>query len=150
MGHQDHYIIRGAPIRCECGSHWRRIDLPRSHGSYTQGEPMLTWIDRVPFVNIPSFGICMAAVGSASTDEVLALGKGPLAIPAREPVDTYYDELGLAYTGCMCKPVTAKLWSDPENKLLIRGERALVYESFLTCIYGGRIIFEESGQNYVF
>lgn len=66
MGHEDHYIVRGAPIRCEHGSHIRRIDLPRSHGSYTQEQPMLTWIDREPLVNIPSFGVCSAAVGGSA------------------------------------------------------------------------------------
>ena len=34
------YLVRGAELYCNCGTHKRRLNLPICHGVYTNGKPM--------------------------------------------------------------------------------------------------------------
>ena len=52
------YVVRGALLFCNHGSHRRRLNLPRCHGVYALKHPVMFKPDCVVDVNIPSFGVC--------------------------------------------------------------------------------------------
>ena len=56
------YLVRGAELYCNCGTHKRRLNLPICHGVYTNGQPMMHEEDCEvgDDKNIPSFGICQS------------------------------------------------------------------------------------------
>jgi len=56
------YLVRGAELYCNCGTHKRRLNLPICHGVYTNGKPMMHEEDCEvgDDKNIPSFGICQS------------------------------------------------------------------------------------------
>ncbi len=35
------YLVRGAELYCNCGTHKRKLNLPICHGVYTNGQPMM-------------------------------------------------------------------------------------------------------------
>ena len=35
------FLVRGAKLRCSCGSHGRCLNLPKSHGVYYNGAPLV-------------------------------------------------------------------------------------------------------------
>jgi len=57
MGDQE-YLVRGACLECSCGSHPRKLNLPKCHGVYITGHPMIHQFDSVPIENIAPFGMC--------------------------------------------------------------------------------------------
>jgi hypothetical protein len=52
------YLVRGARVKCSCGSHPRKVNLPEDNGVYINGKPMLTENDAISMVNIMDFGEC--------------------------------------------------------------------------------------------
>ncbi|WP_297430452.1 DUF4280 domain-containing protein [Clostridium sp.] len=52
------YIARGAKMRCSKGSGVVMINLPKSHGTYINGKPIMIKTDRVVGTNIGNFGTC--------------------------------------------------------------------------------------------
>lgn len=56
------YLVRGAELYCNCGTHIRKLNLPICHGVYTNGRPMMHEEDCEvgDDKNIPSFGICQS------------------------------------------------------------------------------------------
>ncbi|MCL1935054.1 MAG: DUF4280 domain-containing protein [Defluviitaleaceae bacterium] len=52
------YVVRGACLECTKGSHPRKLNLPKCHGVYITGHPMIHQFDSVPIENISPFGIC--------------------------------------------------------------------------------------------
>lgn len=54
------YVVRGAMLRCACGSHPNMLNLPTSHGMYIKGQPLMNVSDSKVDDNISTFGVCEA------------------------------------------------------------------------------------------
>ncbi len=55
---QFSYVVHGAIISCEHGSHLNYLNLPQDHGVYIKGKAVMNVGDRNP-ENIPTFGVCL-------------------------------------------------------------------------------------------
>lgn len=139
----DSYLVRGALIICNNGSHYRRLDLPAGHGSFVRKKPMMTATDTKPNDNIPCFGVCRSANNPNSTiveitDITNAIpvidGRGK-AKPPRTPI-----------TGKPCTPDPIEKWLNPKEQTLINGVAAITMESLLICKNGGEITPLSDGQ----
>ena len=52
------YLVRGAKLKCDCGSHTRQLDLRRCHGLHLCTIPMMHEKDCRTGENILPFGVC--------------------------------------------------------------------------------------------
>ncbi|SEJ78576.1 protein of unknown function [Propionispira arboris] len=52
------YIVEGATVRCNMGEKPTRLQLPKDHGMYFMGKPLLNEQDCVAGVNVLPFGHC--------------------------------------------------------------------------------------------
>ena len=52
------YLVRGALLACQYGSHPRRLNLLQCHGIYVGEKPLISETDCVVDENISYFGIC--------------------------------------------------------------------------------------------
>lgn len=52
------FLVRGAKLRCECGSALRKLNLPLCHGVYITNQPMMNANDYKANVNVMHFGMC--------------------------------------------------------------------------------------------
>lgn len=148
------YLVRGAKLRCRCGSHIRMLNLPECHGVYIGENPMVHEYDCIQGTNkqgnISWFGICQS---ERSQD-----------LPG-EDVCYEFTEENRAYetseetvTGKKCQPIIVGVWQDVYDKSKIvdqwegevEGEElcSLTTGSFLVCNYGGIIEPITSGQEY--
>lgn len=126
-GGDNYYIVRGAKMRCDKGSHPRKINLPTSHGSYVNGKPMMNKGDNVVEKNVSYFGICSEC---QEGEDIYLIG-----------------EDGGTITGKKCLVQIADEWSDAKEETLVEGKAALTTDSWLACSkYGGKITFETNGQ----
>lgn len=126
-GGDNYYIVRGAKMRCDKGSHARKINLPVSHGSYVGKNPKMNKTDRKED-NISYFGICHGECPSSGEDIYLVA------------------ENGGTITGKKCCVKILKDWMNAKEDTLVEGEPALTTDSVLICKYGGKIKFETNGQ----
>lgn len=60
MSDKKAFVVRGAGIRCTCGSQTGKLDMPSSHGSYIRDKAMMNQGDCKAGLdkNIPPFGSC--------------------------------------------------------------------------------------------
>ena len=121
------YVVRGAKMKCSKGTHTRKINLPVSHGSYSNGNPMMNKTDRVVEENISYFGICK---GDCPSSGDISLVK----------------ETGGTVTGKKCSVMILRDWENAKEDTLVQGEAALTTDSILICAYGGQIKFISDGQ----
>ncbi|MBY6837957.1 DUF4280 domain-containing protein [Clostridium botulinum] len=121
------YVVRGAKMKCNKGTHKKRINLPTSHGTYSNGNPMMNESDNVVGKNISCFGIC----------------KG--GCPSNETI-TVVTKKGRSVTGKKCQVKILKEWMNTKEDTLVDGEPALTTDSTLICAYGGIIKFVTDGQ----
>lgn len=126
-GGDNYYIVRGAKMRCDKGTHARKINLPVSHGSYVAEKPMMNKTDRKE-KNISYFGICNGGCPSNG---------GNICLIA---------ENGQTIEGKKCCVQILKDWMNVKEETLVEGEPALTTDSVLICKYGGKIKFETNGQ----
>lgn len=127
MENQIAYVVRGAGMRCDKGTHTRKINLPVSHGTYAHGNPVINEGDNVVDVNISYFGVCN---GSCPSSENISL----------------LTENGGVVTGKKCKLKILKKWMNAKEDTLVEGKAALTQQSVLVCAYGGQIKFIGHGQ----
>jgi hypothetical protein len=158
---QEEYLVRGAYLACEYGTHHRRLNLPWSHGVYIKDKEhcLMNAADCKPGegqgYNIPPFGICQAPnFPRGGKDTVL------LKTETVNPLtgETYRDANGRSIKfednvkGCRCEAVFEKnMWQNTHSKTLVclKGETpypALTTGSFLYCKYGGHVYPINSGQ----
>jgi hypothetical protein len=124
----NYYIVRGAKMRCEKGTHARKINLPVSHGSYVKGKPMMNQGDNVVNKNISYFGICHEC---QEGEDIYLIGEDGNQLPP----------------GKKCLVQIAGEWSDTKVDTLVEGKAALTTDSWLVCSkYQGKIKFETNGQ----
>ncbi|OOM07382.1 DUF4280 domain-containing protein [Clostridium saccharobutylicum] len=123
----NYYIVRGAKMRCNKGSHARKINLPVSHGSYVKGKPMMNQGDNVVDKNISYFGICSEC---QEGDDIYLIAEDGSTINGKKCLVEIFGE-----------------WSDVKEDTLVEGKGALTTDSWLVCSkYQGKIKFETNGQ----
>ncbi|GFN32146.1 DUF4280 domain-containing protein [Paenibacillus xylaniclasticus] len=123
------YVVRGAKMRCQYGTHARRINLPASHGAYVNGKPKMNEEDCRLTVNIPHFGICNCP-NNPNTSTVYLIA-----------------EDGQQISGRPCEPKLPSRWSNCKEEARVGGRAALMSDSIIYCYYQGSITFLDDGQN---
>ncbi|MCP3774426.1 DUF4280 domain-containing protein [Paenibacillus sp. MZ04-78.2] len=123
------YVVRGARMQCTCGSNPRRINLPRSHGSFVNGKPIMNETDGKPHENIPHFGACQGERN-----------------PSGETV-YFIAEIGETITGKPCMPEFLDKWVNTKGETKVDSQPALTTDSLLVCNWGGVIYFRSDGQH---
>ncbi len=147
------YVVRGAPIMCNCGTHSRHLDMPMSHGFYVNGKAVAFEGDRRPEENIPYFGHCQSPCHNLTETISLRMQKN---VNAEGVSLAEYD--GSVYEGVKCIPEINGNWENVHETTLIamdgkKGTDAAVYKravttaSFLLCKQGGTIYPLTSGQH---
>ena len=121
------YVVRGAKMKCDKGTHKKRINLPTRHGSYSNGNPIMNESDNVVGENISDFGICKG--GCPSSGNI-----------------TLTKEHGGTVIGKKCLVKILKEWMNTKEDTLVDGTPALTTDSVLICAYGGKIKFVTDGQ----
>ena len=128
------YIVRGAKMKCSCGSNSRKINLPVSHGSYVKYEecgtekPILNADDNTK-ENISYFGVCE----HGKEDEL---------------IDVIDDNGTLICSKKKCKlEIDNCKWMVTKDDYLVDGKPALTTDSLMFTNCGGIITFTTSGQN---
>lgn len=159
---RDEYLVRGAVLVCNKGSHKRKINLPKCHGIYVREFPVLHELECVTECqcgiekcNITYFGICEA--------------KPPTEIKTyiKTPFNSRDGRTGVV-EGCKCEPIIIGTWQDCHEMTRIvdngiknpmdrrreekegkgKGQSILTMRSFLICKYGGIIEPIDSGQKF--
>lgn len=149
------YVVRGALLKCEYGSHCRKLNLPKCHGVKIMGHPVMNDGDILAglgddsdknIINIPSFGIC-------DSPNKGKIGEGTIDLKKDKPRDPKTGEIiGEAQdgiiTGKRCKPEFIDNWQQSYSKTKIGNSEnyAITTNSFLVCKYGGTITILNSGQ----
>ncbi|AGX41830.1 DUF4280 domain-containing protein [Clostridium saccharobutylicum] len=112
------YVVRGAKMKCDKGTDTKRINLPVSHGAYSNEKPIMNESDNIVGQNISSFGICSGGCPSSGGNEKRK----------------------------KCQVKILKEWMNTKEDTLVEGEPALTTDSILICAYGGVIKFITDGQ----
>lgn len=128
MSDNSFYIVRGAKMFCDKGTHKRKINLPVSHGSYVKSKPKMNRCDVVPEENISYFGICNGECKEGEGDIYLV------------------GEDGSTVSGKKCCFEAFDLWQQCKEDALVDGEPAIISDSYLICAHGGIIQFATTGQ----
>ena len=134
------YLVRGAMLYCDKGSHPRRLNLPQGHGVYFKGKPAIRKDDCVTVDNVTCFGVCTSNSPPDGAAEVLLSGY----VLAGESPDTAADVCGIK-----CRPEIVGEWRAVNKRANITGDFAAVTtDSYLVCACGGFINVATSGQEY--
>lgn len=135
----QYYVVRGARLYCECGTHSGHLNLPEDHGVYVKGKPMVCMNDSKAGVNIGDFGVCFSE-DQPDTKEVFLVSE-----------DGESNVKGKA-----CKPEIVGYWQDvyPVTRLVddVKSsgfdKKAVLTCSYLVCKHKGTIRVIDSGQEY--
>lgn len=131
------YLVRGALLACEYGSHPRRLNLPQCHGIYIEEKPLMREDDCVVDDNISCFGICSCQTPpeGASTISLAPYGGDENAKGT--------------VTGKQCCPHIIGTWRGISEQVKLSGDmHGISMDSFLVCKCGGLIQPLTSGQEY--
>lgn len=141
---QEH-LVRGAMLRCKCGSHCRRLNLPMTHGFMEEQRPLMNADDSsaLPGGNIPYFGVCNSPSNQSGAATIL-LKKDY----ERDPFGKKISNVSSGNVrGTRCTPMILGSWQNVQNGTLIDGAPAITPSSFLICQFGGIIEVLDSGQH---
>ena len=142
-------LVRGALLRCSCGTHPRRLNLSKSYGMYAIDE-------QHPKVhqdnckvgdtnNITYYGVCKSNCKPEGSHHI---SLEPYVTPDGKKTSSSKVE------GNKCVPIIVGNWMDPKEDDMIydmdvdRVIPCLTTNSFLVCKYGGIIEVITSGQEY--
>ncbi len=141
----NEYLVRGAELKCTCGTNKRKLNLGECHGVYIKGHAVVHELDCIQgdTENITWFGACKSAKEELETDDILVVGDD-----------------GKKRSGKKCKPHIIGVWMDSYDatKIVDNGDKitddtgnpvacnTLTVGSFLVCKYGGIIAPMNSGQ----
>ena len=149
------YVVRGALLKCEYGSHCRKLNLPKCHGVKIMSHPVMNDSDILAglgddsdknIINIPSFGICDGPNKGQIGEGTIDLKKdNPRNLETGEITGEAPDGI---ITGKRCNPNFTDNWQSSYGKTKIGndGNYAITTNSFLVCKYGGTITVINSGQ----
>jgi len=127
---QKQYLVRGALLNCDKGTHPRRLNLPVSHGSYVAEKPMISQSD-CGTQNISYFGVCTGATPPKDAESVSLIAYG------EENAQADVKKVN----GPKCCPDIVGQWN------AIHGG-VVTTDSYLVCACGGLITPHTSGQEY--
>lgn len=130
MSEEKQYLVRGALLVCDKGSHPRRLNLPKSHGAYVLEHPMINE-DDCGTDNISYFGVCCAGTPPKGAETVNLVSYGEDA----ENKDAK------TVQGPKCCPDIIGKWNALHGGVVTT-------DSYLICNCGGIITPETSGQEY--
>lgn len=132
------YLVRGAKLACRLGSGPNKLNLPKCHGVYITTHPVVHWLDCIPLINIPPFGICKATQ-KPCIPAIVGVWRDTYA--KTRIVDNGDKNPGDRQIATIlgCNPDCAKP----------KGEDSLTTLSFLICALGGLIEPQNSGQETV-
>lgn len=159
------YLVRGAKLKCSCGSHTRMLNLPTGHGIYVCGKAMIHRQDCVvgdTEANIPTFGVC-SSEGHPSKDSFWEEFKKKMFYGIRYSIAKEREKIILVVEdgsgnvkGYACTPCIIDTWKDVHytQRIVENGKdreagnhpAAVTEKSFLVCAYGGLIEPYTSGQ----
>ena len=159
-GAREEYLVRGAYLACSCGTHHRRLNLPRSHGVYIKDREhcLMNAADCKPGegqgYNIPPFGICQAEGFPRSGKQPVLLKTetiNPLTGEAYRDINGHVIKFEDNVKGCRCEAAIEGMWQGTHTKtcVCLKGETPyppLTTGSYLVCKYGGVIWPINSGQ----
>ncbi len=158
------YLVMGAVLRCSCGSHARRLNLPLDHGVYMRGLPMIHEEDCLAGegCNITAFGVCSSEGHPANVpfwEKICGkyIEDAELRDTAGHKILLQVED-GRNVRGYPCIPCIAGCWRDVNRTYkIVRNNTAGLREedklsavttgSFLVCAYGGLIEPVSSGQD---
>lgn len=159
------YLVRGAKLKCSCGSHCRKLNLPLCHGVYVSGKAMINEEDCLvgDDKNITTFGVCESKGHPDKTPFWLkAVGlltpfAGLLIVNDERKKIILEKEDGTNVRGYACTPCIVSNWQDVHlTQRIARNDTdgtnwedrlaAVTEDSFLVCAYGGLIEPVTSGQ----
>lgn len=160
------YLVRGARLKCSCGTHKRKLNLPLCHGVYVAGQPAIQEEDCQvgDDQNIATFGICesdghpLKKPWWVKLGSVLFNGIGTYLRAEESNKIILQTEDGKNVKGYACNPCIVGTWKDVHaTQKIARNDTdgtaecdrlsAVTLESFLVCAYGGLIQPLESGQD---
>lgn len=140
-------LVRGALLRCSCGTHPRKLNLPQSYGVYADNKEHPKVHQNNCVVgdegNISYYGVCKSNTKPKNGKQVCL---EPYVTP--EGKKTSASKID----GIQCQPVIVGNWFDAKEDDLIYDMDADAYypclttNSFLVCKYGGIIEVLKSGQ----
>lgn len=142
-------LVRGALLKCSCGSHCRRLNLPLSYGVYV-GDPNHPKVHEENCIvgdvnNVAYFGVCQ---GQKTPEESETICLEPYVWPNGQKTSE------TKITGKKCKPIILGQWFDTvEDEVIYDADvnkelAGLKTKSFLVCKYGGMITPQSSGQEF--
>ncbi|BCJ92611.1 hypothetical protein acsn021_01800 [Anaerocolumna cellulosilytica] len=136
---EESYLVRGAMLYCNCGSHPRRLNLPKCHGVYVLNHPVIREDDCEPGKNISYFGVCLGETPPAGAEEIL--------------LDQYVPEgetgTGEEIQGPRCAPDIIGKWRSTNEATCVSGDgTAVTTNSYLVCRCGGLIQPITNGHEY--
>lgn len=142
-----YYVVRGAKIYCDHGTHIRRLDMPVAHGSYIRDKPMMNEMDCKVGLdqNIAPFGACYSETNENPKIEIAEANMEDL-MPAAVQEDGTWVMPELPLKGKLCKPVLSSRWQETFEETRVDGKPALTVNSLITCSCGGVIQFMDNGQ----
>ncbi len=148
------YVVRGALLYCDCGSHHRRLNLPVCHGVYRGQHPLMRSDDckaglEGASIHLTSFGIC----NGFGSDNI---GQGNISLEPEVlgedglPIQGEADGSVIKGNRCMAS-IPSGTWENVhyETQITDEGKFALTTNSFLKCKHGGIIRVVTSGQETV-
>lgn len=145
---EPEYLVRGAPIICNCGTHSRHLDMMESHGVYVN-QKAVAFEDDYKEANISYFGHCHSpccdlkeTISLSMQTNVSADGRNLTESDGRVLVDI------------KCVPEFNGPWENPYEgtKISENGREGGVYKravttaSYLVCRQGGIVYPLTSGQ----
>lgn len=145
MDNVEEICVRGAMMRCKCGTHYRRLNLPVGHGAFENDRPKVNMNDMEVGAdkNIPYFGVCKGE-GNPGTAETVVLVNDC-------PRDAFGKKIGESdgknVKGTKCTPMIIGKWQNPHEECIVDGASAITPCSYLICQYGGIIEIVDSGQH---
>lgn len=140
---QQEYLVRGAMMRCSCGSHYRRLNLPKCHGVYTNDRPMMNDNDSLPgdHLNVSTFGVCSSGANKSGGNVLLKKDA------KRDVYGKKIEDQEGNVKGTPCSPIVVSNWLSAHESIEVGDGKAITPQSFLVCKYEGIIEVVDSGQN---
>lgn len=150
------YIVHGAKTSCSCGLRSSHVVVPLSHGVFIHDIAQLNISDYKPYVNIQTFGCCISpenpSVQAAAEEVVQAVNKESKGFLNKvlshfcDSSDEVAGESLVSQCAAACTPNIIMPWDNGKETVNLAGFQPLLATGTLTCLYGGVIKLESTGQ----